>query len=167
MFEPEAVEGRRKRVHGGMSKRTKSDDEKIIHVVFGPGGGRIDSRPAAEARPNGADDDADVPRSQREPVSDVFSLGEVAKLLGMSTGKLRSLDKNDVVAPSGRRRGKRAYTFQDLIALRAARDLLKQKVRLKDVARAIGSIRVALPAVMRPLAELTIVSDGRQVVLKS
>ena len=34
------VEGRRKRVHGGMSKRTKSDDEKIIHVVFGPGGGQ-------------------------------------------------------------------------------------------------------------------------------
>jgi tetratricopeptide (TPR) repeat protein len=155
-----------------MSKRNKSDDEKIIHVVFGPGGGRIDSRPverldaAGGARGKG-DDDADVPRSQREPVSDVFSLGEVAKLLGMSTGKLRSLDKNDVVAPSGRRRGRRAYTFQDLIALRAARDLLKQKVRLKDVARAIDSIRAALPAVTKPLAELTIVSDGRQVVLKS
>ncbi|MBL8743342.1 MAG: hypothetical protein JNK04_19660, partial [Myxococcales bacterium] len=87
-----------------MSKRNKSDDEKIIHVVFGPGGGRIDSRPLdtsdrAGARGDGsrsgkADDEADVPRSQREPVSDVFSLGEVAKLLGMSTGKLRSLDKN-------------------------------------------------------------------------
>jgi tetratricopeptide (TPR) repeat protein len=85
----------------------------------------------------------------------------------LSTGRLRSLDKNGVVAPSGPRRGRRAYTFQDLIALRAARDLLAKKVRLRDVARAIASIRSALPRVTRPLAELTIVSDGRQVVLKS
>ena len=50
-------------------------------------------------------------------------------LLGVSTGRLRSLDKTGVVTPSGRRRGRRAYTFQDLIALRAARDLLAKKVR--------------------------------------
>lgn len=155
-----------------MSKRRKSDDDKVIHVVFGPGGGRVSaahagSGTAADPFSDPLGDADDVPRSAREPVSDLFSLGEVARLLGLSTGRLRSLDKNGVVTPSGRRRGKRAYTFQDLIALRAARDLLAKKVRLRDVARAITSIRTALPRVTRPLAELTIISDGRQVVLKS
>lgn len=153
-----------------MSKRNKSDDDKVIHVVFGPGGGRVNAAPSGGDDADGAasrGEDTEVPRSTREPVSDLFSLGEVARLLGLSTGRLRSLDKNGVVQPSGRRRGKRAYTFPDLIALRAARDLLAKKVRLRDVARAIASIRTALPRVTRPLAELTIVSDGRQVVLKS
>ncbi len=153
-----------------MSKRNKSDDDKVIHVVFGPGGGRVGARAPSAARSEGSDDtafEAEVPRSTREPVSDLFSLTEVARLLGVSTGRLRSLDKTGVVTPSGRRRGRRAYTFQDLIALRAARDLLAKKVRLRDVARAIASIKNALPRVTRPLAELTIVSDGRQVVLKS
>jgi tetratricopeptide (TPR) repeat protein len=92
---------------------------------------------------------------------------EVARLLSMSTGRVRTLHKSGIVAPTGRRRGHRAYTFQDLIALRAARDLLAKRVRLRDVARAIDSIRRALPKVTRPLAELSIVSDGRKVVLKS
>lgn len=150
-----------------MSKRNKSDDDKVIHVVFGPGGGRVNAAAEAREAAEAAAKDAAVPRSTREPVSDVFSLGEVARLLGLSTGRLRTLDKNGIVAPTGRRRGRPAYTFQDLIALRAARDLLANKVRLRDVARAITSIRTALPRVTRPLAELTIRADGGQVVLKS
>jgi tetratricopeptide (TPR) repeat protein len=71
------------------------------------------------------------------------------------------------VSPTGRRRGRRAYTFPDIIALRAARDLLEKRVRLRDVARAIDNIRGALPKVTRPLAELRIVSDGKRVVLKN
>jgi tetratricopeptide (TPR) repeat protein len=155
----------------------KAVAEKVIHVVFGPGGGRLppgaralggaEAAKADEPSRSDARGASEPPPSSREPVSDLFSLGEVARLLTMSTGRLRTLDKNGVVTPSGRRRGRRAYTFQDLIALRAARDLLAKKVRLRDVARAISSIQAALPKVTRPLAELSIVSDGRSVVLRS
>ncbi|MEP7121296.1 MAG: tetratricopeptide repeat protein, partial [Byssovorax sp.] len=62
---------------------------------------------------------------------------------------------------------RRAYTFPDIIALRAARDLLLRKVRLRDVARAVDNIRASLPKVTRPLAELRIISDGQRVVVKS
>jgi tetratricopeptide (TPR) repeat protein len=152
----------------------ESTTRKVIHVVFGPGGGRLEpiettdaNRTAAgKAIPRDPTSDAPVP-SSREPVSDLFTMTEVGKLLLVSTGRLRALDKNGVVSPTGRRRGKRAYTFQDIIALRAARDLLRKKVRLKDVARAIESIRKAIPKVTRPLAELSIVSDGTRVVLRS
>ncbi len=160
-----------------MSKKDRRFDaepptDKVIHVVFGPGGGRIDPPKPADAassrKAGGAADDELAPvSSSREPVSDLFTLSEVAKLLALSTGRLRSLDKAGIVTPTGRRRGHRAYTFQDIIALRAARDLLAKKVRLRDVARAIESIRKALPKVTRPLAELSIVSDGQRVVLRS
>jgi tetratricopeptide (TPR) repeat protein len=91
----------------------------------------------------------------------------VIKLLGVSSSRLRSLDRAGIVSPSGRRNGRRAYTFSDIIALRAARDLFARKVRLRDVARAIDNIRKALPRVTRPLAELRIVSDGQKVIVKS
>ncbi len=146
-----------------MSRRKQSSDggDKVIHVAFGPGGGRIDTP--------GALSELDGPplSSAREPVSDVFTSSEVARLLGMSVGRIRSLQKGGVVTPSGRRRGHRAYTFPDIIALRAARDLLARKVRLRDVTRAVESIRAALPKVTRPLAELSIFSDGRSVVVRS
>jgi tetratricopeptide (TPR) repeat protein len=72
-----------------------------------------------------------------------------------------------VVSPSGRRRGRRAYTFSDLIALRAAKALLEQRVRLRDVTRAIQALKRSLPKVTRPLQELRIVSDGQRVIVRT
>jgi DNA-binding transcriptional MerR regulator len=139
-----------------------SDPDKVIHVIFGPGGGRASSPP-----PPPKPSEPPPPPAGREPVSDLFTGTEVAKLLGLTAGRLRALDRAGIVTPSGRRKGRRAYTFPDIIALRAARDLLARKVRLRDVARAIDNIRGAIPKVTRPLAELRIVSDGTRVVLKS
>ena len=131
--------------------------EKVIHVIFGPGGGR-----APEPEPR-----LPSPPLGREPVTDLFTGPEVVRLLGITSGRLRSLDRAGIVSPTGRRRGRRAYTFPDIIALRAARDLLAQRVRLRDVARAVDNIRAAIPKVTRPLAEMRIVSDGKRVVVKS
>src|SRR5205085_1346491 len=125
----------------------------VIHVAFGPGGGRIQHADAP--KPNGARVPGSIPPaapdSQRtsEPVTDVFSPREVAKLLGLTLAKLRSLEKAEIVAPSATRNGRKAYTFQDLIALRATHDLLASHVRQKDVATAIGALRRALPRVTR------------------
>jgi tetratricopeptide (TPR) repeat protein len=107
------------------------------------------------------------PLDVREPVTDIFTRREVAKLLGVTETRLRSLDRAKVVSPSGQRGGQRAYTFQDLIALRATRDLLERRIRLRDVARAIGVLRATLPRVTRPLQELRIVGDGRRLVVRS
>jgi DNA-binding transcriptional MerR regulator len=142
--------------------------EKVIHVIFGPGGGRATE---VKPRPEGAGTTSGTasvpPPPGREPVTDLFTGPEVVRLLGLSSGRLRSLDRAGIVSPTGRRRGHRAYTFPDIIALRAARDLLAQRVRLRDVARAVDNIRAAIPRVTRPLAELRIVSDGKRVVVKS
>jgi tetratricopeptide (TPR) repeat protein len=149
----------KKRPSGSAGQPQGRHDTKVIRVAFGPGGGRIDED-ANELTP--------LPEpSGKEPVADVYTQSEVARLLGMTCGRLRSLDRAHIVAPTGRRKGRRAYTFSDLIALRAARDLLESKVRLRDVARAIRRIRETLPKVVRPLSELRISSDGKQVVVRN
>jgi len=156
-----------------MSKQDRRDPEanKVIHVIFGPGGGRVAEPPPPPRRPAPTEPEAPLTAlptpETREPVSDMFTGAEVARLLGISSGRLRSLDRAGIVSPSGRRKGRRAYTFSDVIALRAARDLLARKVRLRDVARAVDNIRTTLPKVTRPLAELRIVSDGQRVLVKS
>ncbi len=137
---------------------TPTLENKVIHVAFGHGGGRIappaDTEPAAEP-------------SRHEPVADVYTQAEVAKLLDLPRGRLRSLDKAGIVKPTGRRKGRRAYTFSDIIALRTARELLRNKVRLREVGRAIAALRDTLPRVAKPLNELRIASDGKQVIVRT
>jgi tetratricopeptide (TPR) repeat protein len=138
----------------------KTNHDKVIRVVFGPGGGRVSEQPTPKTpTPVGMDG--------REPVTDLFTLGEISRLLSLSPAKLRTLDRTGVVSPSGRRRGRRAYTFADLIQLRTAQALLEQRVRLRDVTRALGALRKTLPRISRPLAELRILSDGEKVVVKT
>jgi len=152
-------------------QRTPDDEKRkrrkatgnVIHVAFGSGGGRLGETAGGEgsAAPS-------IPMlDAREPVTDLFSRREVAKLLGVTETRLRSLDRAKIVSPSGQKGKQRAYTFQDLIALRATRELLQHRVRLRDVARAIGALRQALPRVTRPLQELRIVGDGRRVLVRA
>jgi tetratricopeptide (TPR) repeat protein len=150
---------RRKRTRDNKKRRA----EKIIHVVFGPGGGRVRD----DVRPRAAATEESSSGASREPVTDLFTRTEVSRLLGVSAARLNSLDRNGVVSPSGRRRGRRAYTFTDLIAMRTAQGLLAQRVRLRDVTRAIAALRKSLPSVARPLVELKIASDGKRVIVYS
>jgi len=146
-------------------KRPRPRGATIIHVEFGEGGGRRRG-PEPSPRPLTENGAADESRS-REPVTDLFSPREVERLLGLNAARLRSLDRASIVSPTGRKRGKPAYTFQDLIALRATHDLLASRVKIGDVAKAIGALKTSLPRVTRPLQELRIVSDGRRVVVRA
>jgi tetratricopeptide (TPR) repeat protein len=145
--------------------RKKKTEDKIIHVVFGPGGGRRHAEALL-----GAGEHASLPSGgasvQREPVADAFTRDEITRLIGLSPARLRTLDKAGVVSPSTRRRGRRAYDFRDLIALRAAKALLDQSVRIRDVAKAIALLRAELPRLESPLHELRIRSDGRSLVVE-
>lgn len=146
-----------------MRKKARAQKaNKVIRVAFGPGGGRITADRADALQPNVTD-----ARPSREPVMGVFTGTEAARLLGLTTGKLRSLDRAGIVRPTGRRRGHRAYTFPDIIALRTARDLLNKAVRIRDVARAVASLRLELPGAPQPLSRMRICSDGRRVVVRS
>ena len=146
--------------------KTKRSGGEVIHVAFGPGGGRIEHARGDDRLSTNQPPPALPAPNTGEPALDLFTPREVAKLLGLTVSRLRTLDRSQIVSPSATRNGRRAYTFQDLIALRATHGLLAQKVRLKDVVQAIGALRRALPRVTRPLQELRIVSDGRKVIVQ-
>lgn len=137
----------------------------IIHVAFGDGGGRITPPPAPTK--DAAEEKEPESAGRVEPVTDVFLPREVTRLLGLTSARLRYLDKAEIVSPSGYKGGKRAYTFQDLIALRATHGLLEREVKIRDVAKAIVALKESLPRVTRPLQELRIVSDGRRLIVRS
>lgn len=132
----------------------------MIRVRFGPGGGRVDDV-AGRTNLHGS-----LEARRVEPVSELFTRREVARLLGTTEARLRTLDRANVVSPSGSRGRRRAYTFQDLIALRATQ-MLQGDVGLREVARAVRALRRALPRITRPLQELRLVSDGRRVVVRA
>src|ERR1700690_2071909 len=92
--------------------RNNRHDANVIHVVFGPGGGRVQS----ELPNRGGLVESTL--GAKEPLTDLFTCSEISRLIGMSPTRLRSLDRSGVVTPSGRRKGRRAYTFQDLSAPR-------------------------------------------------
>ncbi len=151
----------------GQNKKGGTGSDKVIHVDFG-------SRQLGGEDGEATDEGAGLLAAQlpplpdrREPITDLFSGTEVCRLLGIARGRLRSLDRTGLVSPSGRRRGRRAYTFGDLIALRTANHLIDQKVRLRDVARAVSGLKKTLPRVTRPLAELRVISDGKRVVVRT
>ncbi len=133
----------------------KSDN--LIHVQFGPNGGRV--APPAPPAPE--------PIPAVEPVTDLFSAAEVARLTGLTVARLRSLARADVVAPSGARGGRAVYTFRDLIVVRTVKGLLDRAVTMRDVTAAVRALKASLPKVTRPLAELRVASDGQRVVVRA
>jgi DNA-binding transcriptional MerR regulator len=135
----------------------------VIHINFRSG----DRVPAPTKTTASESLSSSSPSPSRDPLTDVFSGREVARLLGLSESRLRSLDRASIVSPTGNQKGRRAYTFQDLIALRATHGLLASHVRIREVAEAIRALKKTLPRVTRPLQELRIVSDGRRVVVRA
>src|SRR5260370_24173627 len=100
----------------GGRKRKGRKEGTVIHVTFGSG----DGRPAGPRVENaGTKPNTAPPQDGREPVTDLFNRREVAKLLGVSEARLRSLDRAKIVTPSGQRGKQRAYPLHDLIALPA------------------------------------------------
>lgn len=52
------------------------------------------------------------------------------------------------------------YTFQDLVALKAARKLIDAGVSVQRIRKSIKGLKGILPKIKRPLEELTLVATG-------
>jgi tetratricopeptide (TPR) repeat protein len=93
-----------------------------------------------------------------------LSTAEVSKLLGLEERRIREWARVGLCRPA--RHGRRyAFSFQDLVALRAAKALLEAKVPAARVRRAIAALVRELPA-DRPLSGLRIFADGRAVAVR-
>jgi tetratricopeptide (TPR) repeat protein len=86
-------------------------------------------------------------------------------LVGVSENRIRYWAQTGFVGPSAKQDGRSVYTFVDLIALRAAKELLARGLSLHAARKNLDALRGQLPEIERPLAELRVVSDGERVVV--
>ena len=94
-----------------------------------------------------------------------FSTREVARLLRVAPARVRGLVRAGFVEPLRGAAGAFRFTFQDVVLLRSARDLVASRVPAARVARIVERLRAELPR-GRSLASLRIAADGRRVVVR-
>lgn len=97
--------------------------------------------------------------------TDRFSPDEVQRILGLTGKQLDYWDRLRLVSPR-REKGIRSYDFRDLIGLRTVKQLAEQGVPANRLQRALAALREKLSKVQAPLAELRVLSDGKDVIVE-
>jgi tetratricopeptide (TPR) repeat protein len=94
-----------------------------------------------------------------------YSFGAAARILDVSEAKLRYWSQSGFVGPSLRRNGRQVYTFQDLVSVRAAKELVERGFQPAYIRKALVQVRTMLPTVDRPLTKLRVAWDGNTLAL--
>jgi tetratricopeptide (TPR) repeat protein len=97
--------------------------------------------------------------------TDRFSRQEVQRILDVTEKQLDYWERLRIVSPR-RSRGEKFYDFRDLIGLRTARQLIAAGVPANRLRRALDALNHKLSQIKAPLAELRIVSDGRDIIVE-
>jgi tetratricopeptide (TPR) repeat protein len=94
-----------------------------------------------------------------------YTFGAVAEILGISESKLRYWSQSGFVGPSLKRSGKQVFSFQDLVSVKAAKELIERGFSTAQIRKALETVRVALPGVDRPLDRFRVAFDGDALVV--
>lgn len=94
-----------------------------------------------------------------------YSTKDVAALLGLSAGQVRSYVRSGFLAPRQGPRGEYYFSFQDLVLLRTAKGLLAARVPQRRVRLALQNLREQLPP-GRSLTGVRISAQGHHVVVR-
>jgi DNA-binding transcriptional MerR regulator len=95
------------------------------------------------------------------PSDDLYPVRDVVEILKISRRQLQYWAQTDLIGPSAKTPGGHGrYTFEDLVALKAAKRLIDAGVSVQRIRKSIRALRRLLPTVRRPLAELVLVATG-------
>ena len=97
-------------------------------------------------------------------MTELYSIRDVSRLFALQESRLRYWMQTGFVGPTVRKDRRFYYTFQDLVAVKAAKDLLAAGLTMHQVRKNLASLRAALPRDANPAARLRICSDGETVV---
>ncbi len=89
---------------------------------------------------------------------------EVAQILGLSEGQVRTYVRSGFLEPERGPRRQLRFSFQDLVFLRTAKGLLAARIGPKRVRRALQKLAKQLPE-GRPLTSLHITAEGNRIVV--
>lgn len=96
---------------------------------------------------------------------ELYTVKDVARLFGLQEARLRYWHQTGFVGPTKKRAGRAYYAFEDLISVKAARELLDGGLSLQKVRKLLDALRNALPHVDRPLGQLRVCADGDELVV--
>src|SRR5262245_17979329 len=94
-----------------------------------------------------------------------YTTREVAEVLGITQVQVRSFARSGVLEPGRGPGGELRFTFQDIVLLRAARELRERDLSPQRIRRALKHLRGQLPE-GRPLSAVSIAAAGEQVIVR-
>ena len=97
-------------------------------------------------------------------MTELYSIRDVAKLFALQESRLRYWMQSGFVGPTVRKGGRFFYTFRDLCAVKAAKDLLAAGLSTQKVRKNLDALKKALPGDVHPASRLRVCSDGETLV---
>lgn len=97
-------------------------------------------------------------------LSQRYTRGEVARILGVNSGRLQYWERLQLVRPRARW-GERFYSFGDLVSLQTMQRLTERHIPAQRVRRAINLLQQQFGAAALALHQLQFVEQGRDVMV--
>jgi tetratricopeptide (TPR) repeat protein len=94
-----------------------------------------------------------------------YSAQDVARMLGLPPARLRAYVRSGVLAPERGEKGELRFSFQDLLLLRTAEGLVRDRVPPRRVASALRKLRARLPDA-QPLTGVQLGAVDQRVVAR-
>ena len=94
-----------------------------------------------------------------------YTTHHVAEILGLTEERVRTFARDGLLEPQRGPGNTYRFTFQDIVLLRTARELLDQEVPARRVRSALLSLRAQLP-VGHPLSAVRVTADGERVIVR-
>ena len=94
-----------------------------------------------------------------------YKATDVARMLDLSVGQVRSYARAGLLSPERGPRGEYRFSFQDIVLLRAAKELLVADIPSYKVRRALERLRRQIPQ-GRPLSGVQIEAEGDRIVAR-
>ena len=94
-----------------------------------------------------------------------YTTRDVAELLGMSAAKIRSFARAGFISAGRGRRGEHRFRLEDVVLLRAAKELGDSRIHSRNVWRALRQLKNQLPK-GQSLASVRITAEGDRIVVR-
>jgi tetratricopeptide (TPR) repeat protein len=95
---------------------------------------------------------------------ELYSIRDVARILAVQEARLRYWMQTGFVGPTVRKGGRFYYTFCDLVAVKAAKDLQAIGMPLQKIRKNVEALKKALPEETNPATRLRVCCDGETIV---
>jgi len=95
----------------------------------------------------------------------LYDQHEVSRIVGVSPARVRHWERQGLIPSRAKRRGRLAFDFRGLVALRTVKKLRSQGVSLGKIRKCVERVRRFLPDSQQPLAEVRVSIFQEQLVL--